>query len=81
MIDARVAGVPRPRSFRASRSWSSSTSFPAVSIAPEQAVLGEGLRGRGLAPPHERLMGAALAGVNAGISWASSSFFASSLRG
>ena len=40
MISARVAGVPRPRSFIASRSSSSSTSLPAVSIAGEQRRLG-----------------------------------------
>ena len=34
MIAARVAGVPMPESFIASRSSSSSTSLPAVSIAP-----------------------------------------------
>ena len=34
MIAARVAGVPIPESFIASRSSSSSTSLPAVSIAP-----------------------------------------------
>ena len=34
MIAARVAGVPMPDSFIASRSSSSSTSLPAVSIAP-----------------------------------------------
>ena len=34
MIDARVAGVPMPESFIASRSSASSTSLPAVSIAP-----------------------------------------------
>ena len=33
MIAARVAGVPIPESFIASRSSSSSTSLPAVSIA------------------------------------------------
>ena len=33
MISARVAGVPKPRSFIASASSSSSTSFPAVSMA------------------------------------------------
>ena len=33
IVSARVAGVPRPRSFIASRSSSSSTSLPAVSIA------------------------------------------------
>ena len=33
MIAARVAGVPMPESFIASRSSSSSTSLPAVSIA------------------------------------------------
>ena len=34
MIAARVAGVPIPESFIASRIASSSTSLPAVSIAP-----------------------------------------------
>ena len=34
MIDARVAGVPMPESFMASRSSASSASLPAVSIAP-----------------------------------------------
>ena len=34
MIEARVAGVPMPESFIASRSSASSTSLPAVSIAP-----------------------------------------------
>ena len=34
MIDARVAGVPMPESFIASRSSASSISLPAVSIAP-----------------------------------------------
>ena len=34
MIDARVAGVPMPESFIASRSSTSSMSLPAVSIAP-----------------------------------------------
>src|ERR671919_656497 len=34
MMAARVAGVPMPESFIASRSSSSSTSLPAVSIAP-----------------------------------------------
>ena len=34
MIAARVAGVPIPESFIASRISSSSTSLPAVSIAP-----------------------------------------------
>ena len=33
MIDARVAGVPMPESFIASRSSASSMSLPAVSIA------------------------------------------------
>jgi len=33
IVSARVAGVPRPRSFIASRSSSSSMSLPAVSIA------------------------------------------------
>ena len=33
IVSARVAGVPRPRSFMASRSSSSSISLPAVSIA------------------------------------------------
>ena len=33
MIAARVAGVPMPESFIASRSSASSTSLPAVSIA------------------------------------------------
>ena len=33
MIEARVAGVPMPESFIASRNSSSSTSLPAVSIA------------------------------------------------
>ena len=37
MIAARVAGVPIPESFIASRSSSSSTSLPAVSIAPRRA--------------------------------------------
>ena len=34
MVAARVAGVPRPRSFMASASASSSTSLPAFSMAP-----------------------------------------------
>ena len=34
MIDARVAGVPIPASFIASRTSASSASLPAVSIAP-----------------------------------------------
>ena len=34
MIAARVAGVPMPDSFIASRISSSSTSLPAVSMAP-----------------------------------------------
>ena len=34
MIDARVAGVPIPESFIASRSSASSISLPAVSMAP-----------------------------------------------
>ena len=38
MIAARVAGVPIPDSFIASRSSSSSTSLPAVSIAPSSEL-------------------------------------------
>ena len=66
MIEARVAGVPSPRSLRASRSCSSSTSLPAVSIAPSRLSLGVGLRRRGLAPPDERLVRAGLAGAELG---------------
>ena len=36
MMEARVAGVPSPASFIARRSSSSSTFFPAVSIAPSR---------------------------------------------
>ena len=38
MMDARVAGVPRPRSLIASRSSSSSTSLPAPSIAESKVA-------------------------------------------
>ena len=48
MIAARVAGVPMPESFIASRSSSSSTSLPAVSIAPEQRRVGVAPRRLGL---------------------------------
>ena len=48
MIAARVAGVPIPESFIASRSSSSSTSLPAVSIARQQRALGVAPRRLGL---------------------------------
>jgi hypothetical protein len=38
MMAARVAGVPRPASFMASRSSSSSICFPAVSIASSRVA-------------------------------------------
>ena len=74
MIDARVAGVPRPRSLSASLSCSSSTSLPAVSIAERSEFSVK--RGGGLVFPSftNGSCGPLSPASNAGRSWLSSSF-------
>ena len=66
MIAARVAGVPRPRSFSASFSCLVVHELAGRLHRAEQGALGVGLRGRGLPLPDGRLVRAALAGAELG---------------
>jgi hypothetical protein len=73
MIAARVAGVPSPFSFSASRSASSSTRRPAVSIAPNNVFSVYGFGGEVSPRRIDGSCGPLSPTVNSGSCWESSS--------